>query len=152
MKKIMHKVRTSRSFSFLLTLLLASLIVNAATRCWSAPAIIIGTLPSFVFLIAAVPFVREHSCKCISPCWRAMEASCGLPVDFNKKPCQVDQPLVTRLHCLWQIWRLKYMHNSKARCVLHKLQAFYPGNVTNVWLKTCRWQMLFWIFTLVYLI
>lgn len=75
--------------------------------------IITDTLLSFVFLIAAIPFVREHSYKCINPCWRALNASCGLPVDFNKKPCQVDQPLVTSLHCLWQIWRLKYTHNSK---------------------------------------
>ena len=118
--------------------------------CWSAPTIITGTLLSFVFLIAAIPFVREHSYKCINPCCRALKASCGLPVDFNKKPCQVDQPLVTSLHCLWQIWRLKYTHNSKAPSVLHKLHAFYHGNVTNVGLnflqKTCWYKMLIWAF------
>ncbi len=118
--------------------------------------IITGTLLSFVFLIAAISFVREHSYKCINPCWRALKASCGLPVDFNKKPCQVDQPLVTSLHCLWQIWRLKYTHNSKAPSVLHKLLAFYPGNVIRVGLnffffffflqKTCWYKMLIWTF------
>lgn len=100
--------------------------------CGSAPAIITGTLPSFVFLIATIPFVREHSYKCINPCWRALKASCGLPVDSDKKPCQVDQPLVSSLHCLWQIWRLKYTHNSKALSVLHKLHVFYLANVMNI--------------------
>lgn len=103
--------------------------------------IITGTLLSFVFLIAAIPFVREHSYKCINPCWRALKASCGLPVDFNKKPCQVDQLLVTSLHCLWQIWRLKYIHNSKAPSVLCKLHTFYPGNVTR-WVERFTGNML----------
>lgn len=107
--------------------------------------IITGTLLSFVFLIAAIPFVRERSHKCINPCWRALKASCGLPVDFNKKPCQVDQPLVTSL----QMWCLKYTDNSKAPCVLHKLHRFYPGNVTHVGLnflqKTCWHKMLIWM-------
>lgn len=58
--------------------------------------IITGTLLSFVFLIAA-SFVGECSPKCINPCWSALGASCGLPADFNKKPCQVDQPFVTSL-------------------------------------------------------
>lgn len=86
-----------------LTFFMASLIDSVKAGCWllpSAPAMITGTLPSFVFLIATIPFVRELSYKCIAPCWRALKAFYGLPVDSDKKPCQVDQPLVSSLHCL----------------------------------------------------
>lgn len=89
--------------------------------------IITGPLLSFVFLIAA-SFVGECSRKCINPCWSALGASCGLPADFNKKPCQVDQPFVTSL----QMWCLKYTDNSKAPRVLHKLHTVYPANVMHV--------------------
>lgn len=110
----------------------SSFIRHPKARHWSAPAVISGTLPSFVFLIATSLFVRDHSYKCINLSWRGLKPSRGLPVDFDKKPCQVDQPLLPSLHCLWQIWRLKDAHISKALSVLNKLQAFDPGNVINV--------------------
>lgn len=101
--------------------------------------IITGTLLSFVFLIAAIPFVRERSHKCINPCWRALKASCRLQQKALSGASAIShQPI--------QTWCLKYMYNSKAPCVLHKLHMSYPGKVMHIGLnflrKTCSYQLL----------
>lgn len=106
---------------------------------------ITSTLLSFVFLVAAIPFGRERSYKCINRCWRVLKASCRL----QQKALSVGSAIS---HQSIQMWCLKYIYDSKAPHALHRLHMSYPGKVMhfglNFFLKSCLEKMLIWTFAL----